>query len=159
MAKRGSGLPAPNGATRSSACTRSTEAAGTRSIPSTFTVGTTAASLMAAATRSPRKLRRPSTLPRATVNPAAMECPPPLISNPDWAAAMTADPRSTPVTDRPDPIPVSPSSETTHAGRLKRSVRRLATMPTTPGCHPAPAAKMRPASPSPSPDSSTIARA
>ncbi len=53
-------------------------------------------------------------------------------------AASTAAPRSTPETDRPDPLPMPPSSATTMAGRPIRSLMRLATIPMTPGCQPAP---------------------
>ena len=56
------------------------------------------------------------------VSPAAIACPPPAISNPLSLAASTAAPRSTPLIDRPDPLPVpSSSSAMTIAGRPKRS--------------------------------------
>ena len=52
------------------------------------------------------------------LNPAAIAWPPPFTSNPAWRAAITVLPRSTPSTERPDPLPVSPSNPITKVGRL-----------------------------------------
>ena len=77
--------------------------------------------------------------PAASVSPAAMAWPPPAISRPLSLAASTAAPRSTPLIDRPEPLPVpSSSSAMTIAGRPKRSLIRPATIPITPGCQPRP---------------------
>ena len=69
-----------------------------------------------------------------------MAWPPPLMSNPASTAARTAWPRSTPGIERPEPVPFSPNSAIANAGRPKRSFRRAATRPTTPGCQPSPLA-------------------
>ena len=58
------------------------------------------------------------------------------MANPCSTAARTARPRSTPGTERPDPVAVpSGLSVKAKAGRRKRSFRRAAIKPTTPGCH------------------------
>ncbi len=57
------------------------------------------------ASRSSRNLARSGSASLATVRPAAMACPPPFTSRPAWRAAITAAPRSTPFTERPDPLP------------------------------------------------------
>ena len=78
--------------------------------------------------------------PGAMVTPAAIAWPPPLISRPVATAWRTAAPRSTPVIERPEPVPMPPgSSAIAKAGRPKRSFSRAATSPTTPGCQPCPA--------------------
>ena len=51
-----------------------------------------------------------------TVRPAAMAWPPPLTSSPAWRAAITAAPRSTPGTERPEPLPTL-AVEADHEGR------------------------------------------
>jgi hypothetical protein len=57
-----------------------------------------------------------SSAPRATVRPAAIRCPPPLSKSPSAAAFCTAWPRSTPSTERAEPLPSAPSRPTTTAG-------------------------------------------
>ena len=64
-----------------------------------------------------------------------MAWPPPLARWPAATAARTAPPISTPAIERSEPVPSPlPSQAMTQAGRWKRSVRRLATRPTTPLC-------------------------
>ena len=43
--------------------------------------------------------------------------------------------------DLPEPFPIKPSKPITMEGRLVASLRREATIPTTPGCHESPAAQ------------------
>ena len=105
----------------------------------------------AARGRRRRGRRRPPAAPRgsrrtrrrwsaAIVSPAAIAWPPPATSRPCSFAASTAAPRSTPVIERPEPLPTpSSSSAMTIAGRPSFSFSRPATMPITPGCQPAPA--------------------
>ena len=72
--------------------------------------------------------------------PAAMPCPPPCCSRPCWRAAITAAPRSKPRIERAEPLAIPSATPSTTTGRWCRSASRLATMPTMPGCQPAPAA-------------------
>ena len=92
----------------------------------------------AAAPRRPgaRSGRRGTSASRAggSENPAAIGWPPPVVRIPAWRAAITAAPRSSPVTERPDPLARPSAIPATQAGRLNRSLIRPATMPTTPGC-------------------------
>ena len=74
----------------------------------------------------------------ASENPAAIAWPPPVSSIPACRAAITAAPRSMPVTDRPLPLAMPSASAATQAGRLNRSLIRPAMMPTTPGCQSTP---------------------
>ena len=55
--------------------------------------------------RSLMNPRKSSSLSRATVKPAAMAWPPPLIRIPSAVAARTAEPISTPATERSEPVP------------------------------------------------------
>ena len=52
-------------------------------------------------------------------------------------------PISMPGMERAEPRPMPPSKPATKAGLPKRSFRRPATMPTTPGCQPSPATRMK----------------
>src|SRR5262249_39872439 len=66
-----------------------------------------------------------------------MAWPPPLMMRPVLMAWRTARPRSTPVIERPEPVPMPPgSSAMAKAGRPNRSFNRAATRPTTPRCQP-----------------------
>ena len=67
------------------------------------------------------------------LTPAAMRWPPPRAIRPSRASRATAAPRSTPLTERPEPLPSAPWKPMTTAGRPKVSLSRAATMPTTPG--------------------------
>ena len=81
-----------------------------------------------------------------------MRCPPPRPISPSRASRATAAPRSTPPTERPEPLPSPPSKPITTAGRPKASLSRAATIPTTPGCQPSPAAQTSgPSAPRPPP--------
>jgi len=53
-------------------------------------------------------------------------------------AARIMRPISRPAMPRAEPLPMPPSKPATKAGLAKRSFRRPATMPTTPGCQPSP---------------------
>jgi hypothetical protein len=55
----------------------------------------------------------------ATVSPAAIRCPPPFTSSPSAASRWIAAPRSTPETERPEPLP-SPLEPDHHGGAVRR---------------------------------------
>ena len=66
-----------------------------------------------------------------------MAWPPPLMRMPRSTARRTAWPRSTPASERPEPVPTPFGWKAmAKAGRPKRSLSRAAISPTTPGCHP-----------------------
>ena len=81
-----------------------------------------------------QKARKSSIRPRAKVTPAAIAWPPPLTAKPRSTARRTAEPRSTPLKLLPEPVPSSPLKAIANAGVLKRSFKRDAISPTTPGC-------------------------
>ena len=70
-----------------------------------------------------------------------MRWPPPRPISPSRVSRAIAAPRSTPGTERPEPLPSPPAKPITTAGRPKASLSRAATMPTTPGCQPSAAAQ------------------
>ncbi len=134
-----------------------------RSAPPT-TASTMRTRARAMAPRAPsaaaqRSRRNAATSSAASSSPTAPWCPPQRARAP--AAWPTRACRSTPGRLRPEPLarPVAGSREMTTAGRPKRSTSLAATIPTTPSCHPSPAATMAPASSSSGVPASTTATA
>ena len=64
-----------------------------------------------------RKARNGPSWPGLMVTPAAMAWPPPLAMRPVSTASITARPRSTPGTERPEPVPVPSGCERDGEGR------------------------------------------
>ena len=145
-AKRGAGAEAPKGPARSNSVINSWVAALGISAASRRKSRGPADPAPCAASRVVRAFIAGSSWISESESPAAILCPPPFSIAPVIASLWMLAPRSTPGTERAEPLPAPDSNPMTTAGRLNRSFRRAATMPTTPGCQPSPAAIRTPVS-------------
>ena len=135
-AKRGDGLPCPNGPALSIRSMKSSLTPAGVMAPSISRAVAARAAFERSRSMRSKRARTSSSLSRATVRPAAMAWPPPLTSSPSAVSALTAPPISTPAIERSEPVPWPPFSQAmTQLGRRKRSTSREATRPTTPLCH------------------------
>ena len=116
-AKRGSGLAEPNGASPSSWATRPSCAAPAEIAASIANSGTRIERSSPSFSRSARNSCSSTSLSAATVNPAAIACPPPLISKPRLARGDHCGAEREPGIERPEPLPMPLASATTQAGR------------------------------------------
>ena len=118
-AKRGDGLPCPNGPTRSMRSKNASVTPPGVRAPSMSRPTRSRASPTFSASRASKNSPIAVTLSRATVSPAAIACPPPLTRCPCATAARTAAPMSAPATERSEPVPqpFSSSHAMTQEGR------------------------------------------
>ena len=126
-AERGEPLRAPRPAAAASASPGTTA--------STRWTGTRSSGASDAAACATNAARNASTARRArSCSPAAARWPP--WRSRSALAASSPPSRSNAGIERPEPVPSSPSSAISTAGRWWRSAIREATMPITPGCQP-----------------------
>ena len=131
----GTGLPLPKGARRLSSCTVGTVNSAISATASNLS-GSGLGTGYSLAAQSLMALRNAPIFSSSMVRPAAAECPPKRSSS--SAQAHKAACRLKLVGARPLPRPSPFSVEITMEGRPYFSIRRVATMPITPGCQPSP---------------------
>ena len=122
--RTGRGLPVPPGSSRSRSATASTVSSR---------ASTSASASRARSKPSRRRRERSGMFSSRTVKPAARAWPPKPSSRSLHSASRSN--RFTPPQERQEPFPIPWSRQIINAGQPYRSVRREATMPTTPWCH------------------------
>ncbi len=133
----GAGKPCPH-AVAATRRARSSESSPTPSVPSVSTTRSRSAAVSHSVATFSKAAANRANSASAIVSPAANAWPPKRLISPcsRFATRSSASRMWKPAIERPEPrsSPALPGAKTI-AGRWKRSLRRDATMPTTPWCH------------------------